>query len=180
LKKPITILIFGPKRYSHDPDHRHLENFGVIGDSTTAMRDPVFYRVHSQVDDMFQAHKAKLTPYSAQQLTFPGISIESLQCQQVQGRANSLNTFWQQSDVNLSRGLDFVPRGDVFARFTHLQHVPFTTTMNVNNQSGASRIGMARIFMAPRTGYNKQAMNYNQQRQFMIEIDKFIVQCKFL
>lgn len=30
--------------YSHDPDHRHLESFGVMGDSSTAMRDPVFYR----------------------------------------------------------------------------------------------------------------------------------------
>jgi tyrosinase len=164
--------------YSHDPDHRHLENFGVIGDSTTAMRDPVFYRVHAQVDDMFQAHKVKLNPYTVQQLTFPGISIASLQVQQNQGRANALNTFWQQSDVNLSRGLDFVPRGDVFARFTHLQHVPFNISMNINNNSGANRRGMARIFMAPRNGFNRQPMNFNDQRLFMIEIDKFIVQCE--
>lgn len=31
--------------YAHDPDHRHLESFGVIGDSSTAMRDPIFYRL---------------------------------------------------------------------------------------------------------------------------------------
>jgi tyrosinase len=24
--------------FSHDPDHRHLESFGVMGDSATAMR----------------------------------------------------------------------------------------------------------------------------------------------
>ena len=47
--------------YAHDPDHRHLENFGVIGDSTTAMRDPVFYRVHAQVDDMFHVKLRKKT-----------------------------------------------------------------------------------------------------------------------
>jgi tyrosinase len=165
--------------YSHDPDHRHLENFGVIGDSTTAMRDPVFYRLHAQVDDMFHAHKVKLNPYTAQQLTFPGITINSLQVQQNQGRANALNTFWQQSDVNLTRGLDFSPRGDVFARFTHLQHVPFTISLNVNNTSGSSRRGMARIFMAPKNGFNRQPMNFNEQRRVMIEIDKFIVQCKY-
>ena len=164
--------------YSHDPDHRHLENFGVIGDSTTAMRDPVFYRVHAQIDDMFQAHKVRLNPYTAQQLTFPGISIVSLQAQQTQGRANALNTFWQQSDVNLTRGLDFVPRGDVFARFTHLQHVPFTTSMNITNNGGADRRGMARLFLAPKTGFNRQALSFNEQRLFMIEIDKFIVQRK--
>lgn len=143
------------------------------------MRDPVFYRIHAQVDAMFQAHKMKLTPYAAQQLTFPGISINSLQVQQTQGRVNALNTFWQQSDVNLSRGLDFVPRGDVFARFTHLQHVPFTTTINVTNSSGAPRRGMARIFMAPKNGFNRQPLSFNEQRILMIEIDKFIVQCKF-
>lgn len=31
--------------YAHDPDHRYLESFGVIGDSSTAMRDPIFYRL---------------------------------------------------------------------------------------------------------------------------------------
>lgn len=90
--------------YAHDPDHRHLESFGVIGDSTTAMRDPVFYRVHTYVDDIFQMHKARLTPYSQQELTFPGVSITALQVSQAQGQANRLNTHWQQSDVNLTRG----------------------------------------------------------------------------
>lgn len=56
--------------YAHDPDHRHLESFGVMGDSTTAMRDPVFYKWHAYVDDMFQEHKERLTPYTAQQVCF--------------------------------------------------------------------------------------------------------------
>lgn len=54
--------------YIHDPDHRHLESFGVIGDSSTAMRDPVFYRWHAWVDDVFQEHKESLTPYTTQQV----------------------------------------------------------------------------------------------------------------
>ncbi|CRK98947.1 CLUMA_CG012103, isoform A [Clunio marinus] len=164
--------------YAHDPDHRHLENFGVIGDSTTAMRDPFFYRVHATIDDLFQAHKTRLTPYTAQQLTFPGITITGFQAQQTQGRANVLNTFWQQSDINMSRGLDFVPRGDVFARFTHLQHVPFTMTISVTNNSNAMRQGMVRIFMAPRNGFNGRPMAFNEQRLMMMETDKFIAQLR--
>lgn len=74
--------------------------------------------------------------------------------------------------------LDFLPRGDVFARFTHLQHVPFTITMSVNNASGTNRMGLARIFMAPKVGFNRQALSYNEQRLLMIEIDKFVVQCE--
>lgn len=40
-------------------------------------------------------------------------------------QANTLNTFWMQSDVDLSKGLDFSNRGPVYARFTHLNHRPF-------------------------------------------------------
>lgn len=29
--------------FCHDPDQRYLEEFGVMGDVTTAMRDPIFY-----------------------------------------------------------------------------------------------------------------------------------------
>jgi tyrosinase len=138
------------------------------------MRDPVFYQIHSYVDDLFQLHKAKLEPYSVQQLSFDGVVVESLQV----GAENVLNTFWQQSDVNMVRGLDFSPRGDVFARITHLQHEPFTTTIRVRNESAAMRAGTCRIFMAPKLGFTKKPMSFDEQRHLMIEIDKFIVQCE--
>lgn len=77
------------------------------------MRDPVFYKWHAWIDDIFQAHKATLTPYTAQQLTYPGISISAVQIGADGGRPNILNTHWQQSDLNLAKGMDFVPRGDV-------------------------------------------------------------------
>ena len=102
--------------YAHDPDHRHLESFGVMGDVATAMRDPVFYRWHSYIDDIFQEHKNKLPPYTRSQLTFDGISITGITVQPEDGPPNTFQTFWQQSDVDLSRGMDFVPRGNVFAR----------------------------------------------------------------
>lgn len=54
--------------FSHDPDHRHLEDSGVMGDVTTAMRDPIFYRWHSNVDNIFNKHKALLPPYNQQQV----------------------------------------------------------------------------------------------------------------
>ncbi|CAO1425734.1 unnamed protein product [Diamesa serratosioi] len=160
--------------YSHDPDHRHLESFGVMGDSATAMRDPVFYKWHAFVDSIFQIHKEKLTPYTAEQLNYPGITIGAIQVQADGGQANTFNTFWQQSDVDLSRGMDFVPRGNVFARFTHLQHVPYTISLQVNNDSGAQRQGMVRVFMAPKND-DKGPMAFKEQRLMMIELDKFVV-----
>lgn len=109
--------------YSHDPDHRHLESFAVMGDSATAMRDPIFYRWHAHIDDLFQQHKERLTPYTTDQLSFPGVTIQTIQLQPDNGRTNVINTHWQQSDINLAKGMDFVPRGDVFARFVLNHHV---------------------------------------------------------
>lgn len=103
--------------YAHDPDNRHRESFGVIGDSATAVRDPAFYRWHAYIDDHFQTHKKKLKPYTAEHLDYPdivasGISVKT----DGDEEDNVLRTFWQQSDVNLAQGLDFLPRGNVFAR----------------------------------------------------------------
>lgn len=164
--------------YVHDPDHRNLESFGIVGDPSTSMRDPVFYRWHAFVDDMFQQHKERLTPYTDQQLSFQGVSVSGAQIQPDNGPANTFQTYWQQSDVDLSRGMDFVPRGNVFARFTHLQHTNFQYQININNQTGAQATGMARIFLGPRFDERGTAMLLRDQRLLMIELDKFPVACK--
>lgn len=161
--------------YAHDPTHRHLESFGVIGDSATAMRDPVFYRWHAYIDDIFQEHKTRLPPYTLPQLNYDGVSVTGVQVSADGGQANVLSTFWQQSDLNLSRGMDFVPRGNVFARFTHLQHTPFTYTISVNNDSGVQRLGYVRIFLGPKNDERGRSMLFREQRLLMIEMDKFIV-----
>jgi Hemocyanin, copper containing domain len=44
------------------------ENMGVMGDSVTAMRDPIFYRWHKFIDSLFQQFKATLSPYTTQQV----------------------------------------------------------------------------------------------------------------
>lgn len=54
--------------FAHDPDYRHLEDFGVMGDVTTAMRDPIFYRWHAFIDSIFSKYKATLPSYSQQQV----------------------------------------------------------------------------------------------------------------
>ncbi|XP_043659474.1 phenoloxidase 2 [Drosophila teissieri] len=160
--------------YAHDPTSKHLESFGVMGDVSTAMRDPVFYKWHSYIDRIFQEHKSRLPAYTETQLNYSGVSITGIQVDTNGGRPNNLTTFWQQSDVDMSRGFDFLPRGNVFARFTHLQHLPFTYTISVNNDSGAQRFGYVRIFIAPKNDERGQPMLIRDQRSMMIELDKFV------
>lgn len=82
--------------------------------------------------------------------------------------------------MNLSRGLDFVPRGNVFARFTHLQHNDFSYAINVNNSTGTQQMGTCRIFMAPHNDEKGTAMLFRDQRLMMCEMDRFVVACKFI
>lgn len=164
--------------YAHDPDHRHLESFGVMGDTATAMRDPVFYRWHAFVDDVFQAHKEMLNPYTTAQLTFPNVTVTGFEVRGEGLDPNTFSTFWQTSDVNLARGLDFVPRGDVFARFTHLQHTDFNYTININNGNATQSLCTVRIFMAPKTDEKGLEMLFRDQRLLMIELDKFVAACE--
>lgn len=166
--------------YSHDPDNRYLEQFGVMGDVTTAMRDPIFYRWHSFIDTLFRRHKNRLTPYvPAQHFAFNGVTVSSVRVQvnQKNAPANTLLTFWQRAELNLGAGLDFGREGNVFASFTHLQHAPFTYNIQVNNAGGARR-GTCRIFLGPRSD-ERGPINFRDSQSLMVEMDRFQVQCKW-
>jgi Hemocyanin, ig-like domain. len=67
------------------------------------------------------------------QLGYSGITIRSVDIESPGAPNNELNTFWKKDDVDLSRGIDFTPRGNVFARFTHLQHTDFIYKIQVCN-----------------------------------------------
>lgn len=165
--------------FVHDPDNLHLEGTGVIGDIATSIRDPIFYRLHTFVDDLFEDYKKQLDPYTSKQLGFPGVTIEDVSVQEINGKAavNRLLTFWQRSQVDLGVGLDFGPSGNVLATFTHLQHAPYVYRINVMNDSQKVRKGTVRIFLAPIYYGSGEAIPFNQQRRYVIELDKFTVTC---
>ncbi|XP_017796958.1 PREDICTED: phenoloxidase 2-like, partial [Habropoda laboriosa] len=160
--------------YVHDPDHRYLESFSIMGDTATDMRDPIFYRWHAFIDDIFQEHKNTLPQYTVQQLDFSGVEIRDVRLTTNQQR-NILNTFWTKSDVDLSRGLDFTPRGAVLARFTHLNYAEFTYTIIVNNRNATRKRGTVRIYIAPKQDERGLPFTFRSQKNLMIEMDKFTV-----
>lgn len=89
-----------------------------IGESATAIRDPAFYRWHAFIDKFFQIHKEKFQPYNKQEIGNESIVISSMEVKTDGDVApNIFNTFWQQSDIDLSRGLNFMPRGSIYARY---------------------------------------------------------------
>ncbi|XP_023168266.1 phenoloxidase 2 [Drosophila hydei] len=165
--------------FAHDPDARHLEDFGVMGDVTTAMRDPIFYRWHGFIDSVFNKHKALLPVYDNAQLGFDGVSVTYVEARlgAANARPNTLLTYWQKSSANLAAGLDFGPVEDenITATFRHLQNAPFTYTFNVTN-AGARRTGTCRIFICPKVDERNQPLRLEEQRLMAIEMDKFTVE----
>uniref|UniRef100_A0A336MA48 CSON014281 protein n=1 Tax=Culicoides sonorensis TaxID=179676 RepID=A0A336MA48_CULSO len=162
--------------YAHDPNHKHLESFSLINEPATAMRDPMFYKWHAFIDDLFQEYKEQLQAYTQEQLTFPNIEVTAIEVQPTTGQKNTFQTFWSQSEVDFSRGLDFQPRGSVFVRFTHLNHTPFNYKFQIENRTGQTRLGMCRVYMAPKKDERGVNMLFRDQRVLLIEMDKFVVQ----
>ncbi|KRT79996.1 hypothetical protein AMK59_6390 [Oryctes borbonicus] len=161
--------------YIHDPKSKHLETFGVMGDLATTMRDPIFFRWHAFVDDVFQQFKGSLPRYTTDQLDYSGVTVTGVTLKTPNAPDNIFRTFWQESDVDMSRGLDFQERGSVFVRFTHLQHEPFSYSITVNNSNSAMREGTCRIYLSPTNDARGNPMRFNNQRLLFIEMDKFKV-----
>lgn len=109
------------------------------------------------------------------QLGFPGVEITDIGVQTPNQPANQISTFWTKSDVDLSRGLDFTPRGKILARFTHLNHADYTYRIVANNRNNAPRRGTVRIFIAPKQDERGLPYVFRDQKELMIEMDKFTV-----
>lgn len=112
------------------------------------------------------------------QLNFPGIVIKSIAVESG-NRKNVFQTFWQQSDVDLSNGMNFQPSGSIFVRFTHLNHLEFVYKIEVDNQSDGNKQGTCRIFLAPKFDERGKSWLFRDQKDMFIELDRFAVTCKF-
>ncbi|KAL7300488.1 hypothetical protein TKK_0006490 [Trichogramma kaykai] len=159
----------------HDPDNRYLENFSPIGDSTTAMRDPVFYRIHAFVDDIVNAMQSKLPPYTWKQLSFAGVRVSGVRIETPGENPNTLNTHWTRSEIDLSSGMDFAPREPVLVRVQHLNNAPFNYRIDALNYLYHDALVNVRIFMAPKLDEDGHPLPFEKQRRLMFEMDKFLV-----
>ncbi|XP_055605243.1 phenoloxidase 8-like [Uranotaenia lowii] len=163
----------------HDPKGTYLESFGVMGGTTTACRDPIFFRWHTFIDDVFRRHKNKLAPYSAAELIYSNIQVlkvvTKVQSSSQSAADNTLLTFWQRSQVDLGTGLDFGPTGSIFASFTHLQNAPFVYQIQVLNGESSPRLGTVRIYLLPTVNEKGTALSFEEQRKYSLELDTFKV-----
>jgi len=154
-----------------DPDGRFQENPGVMSDTSTSLRDPIFYRWHRFVDNIFQQYKATLHPYTREQLTFPGIKVLSTQVNSKQ--ANVVTTFLKEDKLDLSHGINFGTGHKVLVKYHHLDHEPFSLIINVENDTGSAKHATIRVFLGPKYDELGNRLEPDELRRLMIELDKF-------
>nr|CAC44751.1 hemocyanin subunit 3 [Cupiennius salei] len=155
----------------HDPDGRFQENPGVMSDTSTSLRDPIFYRWHRFVDNIFQQYKATLHQYTKEQLSFAGIKILSTQVNAKQ--ANVVTTYLKEDRLDLSHGINFGTGHKVYVKYHHLEHEPFSLIINVENNTGAAKHATLRVFLGPKYDELGNRLAPDEQRRLMIELDKF-------
>ncbi|XP_063875288.1 phenoloxidase 3-like [Scylla paramamosain] len=157
---------------AHDPDNLHQENLGVMSETATAMRDPVFYRWHKYIDDIFQEYKLTQPPYTTEELSLSSVEVVSVAVES-QGQKNQLFTGWSTQDFEASRGLDFNADKPVMMRLPHLNHHPFIYSIKVVNSGSLPKEVTVRIFMAPKLNERGVEMNFMEQRLLWVEMDRF-------
>ncbi|XP_059608144.1 phenoloxidase 2-like [Phlebotomus argentipes] len=153
---------------------KYLEQPGVMADTSTAMRDPVFYRWHKFIDNLLSEYKYTLAPYTDEQLACPGIKVDKVNLIVNQKYTKELCTFWQWDDVNMSLGLDFNGDGSepVYIRFCHINHEEFVYKINVTNSTDKPIKCTVRIFMFPVRNENGTNFEMDMFRRNAIEMDR--------
>ena len=163
----------------HNMGHTHIADMNqaggeaAIGKHETAFRDPVFFRWHKFIDDVFMEYKRSLGPYSDQDLSFPGVSVSFLELQ-TDGVpvANTAFTFTDHTASVRLGGLDFPGRPGTGVRvlYSRLAHMAFTVSLEVR----AARAGRAfvRLFLLPA---GVVVPRHTDITQVTIELDRFNV-----
>ncbi|GAB0089430.1 hypothetical protein DMENIID0001_039680 [Sergentomyia squamirostris] len=159
---------------SADPSSsKYLESPGVMADTATAVRDPIFFRWHKCIDDVFTNYKYTLPPYTAEELACPGIKIDKVNLIVNQKYVDELTTFWQWDDIDLAIGMDFARTSTdpLYIRFCHLNYEDFVYKINVTNSTTAPIECTVRLFMFPALNESGTPYTVDMFRRNAIEMD---------
>nr|AAA96966.2 hemocyanin subunit 6 [Metacarcinus magister] len=143
---------------------------GVLEHFETATRDPAFFRLHKYMDNIFREHKDSLTPYTKDELEFPGVKIDSISL------SNRLETYFEDFEYSLINAVDDttkvadVPISTIVKR---LAHKDFTVESVITNNNEHEVMATVRIFAWPMYDNNDVEFSFNDGRWNAIEMDKF-------
>ncbi|XP_034247491.1 phenoloxidase 2-like isoform X2 [Thrips palmi] len=161
--------------FAADPLHEYKESFALTSYITTVAKDPAFFNIHQLMDDLYEKYKIKLAPYSTDEVTpLPAVTLQSVSVRTAGlSQDNALRTYMQQTDLDVSMGLDYTPPGRQYARFTHLQHRRFDYVLQVLNNESQDRKVFVRLFLLMTEDENGSPLDLDFQRRFSMQLDTF-------
>ncbi|XP_063595789.1 hemocyanin subunit-like [Penaeus indicus] len=155
-----------------DPHGKYDLPPGVLEHFETATRDPSFFRLHKYMDNIFKEHKDSLPPYTQEELTFVGVSVENLS---VNGE---LETYFEDFEYNLINAVDDTEQiedVEISTYVPRLNHKDFSYNIDINNNKGDEALATVRIFAWPHRDNNGIEYSFDEGRWNAIELDKFWV-----
>lgn len=156
-----------------DPKGKYITNPGVMSDTATSLRDPIFYRWHRFIDNIFQQYKNRLPPYNKSQLGFTGMEVRNVSLDTEHVDPHVVHTTFTNSLLDITNSLPLGTNAVVKVKWPHLSHEHFDYKINVVNQSARVRPSTVRIFLAPVYDELGNEISLNDIRSLMIELDKF-------
>ncbi|XP_071956170.1 hemocyanin AA6 chain-like [Antedon mediterranea] len=158
-----------------DPDGRYKQAMGVMGATETAVRDPVFFRWHKYIDNLFVMHKNMLDPYSADDLGFKNIKLEEISVKVNDCDQNVLTTRMEYVNVDIYQSMyQGNPQQSLQVSVYRVNHDEFEYNMKVKNANSKNVKAAFRVFMAPSFDEHSDRFGLNEQRRLFIEMDKFV------
>ncbi|XP_063586493.1 phenoloxidase subunit 1-like [Penaeus indicus] len=152
-----------------------------MSEPVTSIRDPIFFRWHKHIDDLFETYKVSQRPYSRFELSLSGVQLVNAVLMDSPSEPNVLHTFFRTSVYDARFGIDFKKEESdadytpVVVRIRHLDHRPFSYLLQINNRLPTRKTVVVRIFMAPKEDKWGQPMTFSQQRRHWGEMDVFSV-----
>lgn len=155
-----------------DPTHKYGEDYGAMYDVATSLRDPIFFRWHKYIDDIFEEYKHTRPAYTQQELSWNDVQVSGVS---VDGaKLNKIITYLEEEIVPVGTGFSFSGNVPSKIKIRHLNHEDFTYNIQVVNNAGGPKKAVVRIFLAPRYDERGHQLDFDEQRRSVIELDKFV------
>jgi hypothetical protein len=166
-----------------DPTGMYNTHPGPMHSDQSAPRDPVFYRWHKFIDNLFEELRVNLEPHDLKDLQFPGVEVEQLNIKlepedyhkkRVDKPLDTKNHFYTYKEKK--KYVVYNTNNDqeaVKVKNARMDHIPYSYNMKVKNKNRGDAMVCFRVFLVPET--DEPVDNW---RTMFIELDKFVVNFK--
>ena len=179
----------------NDPSGMYQIPPGPMNYDQAAPRDPVFFRWHKFIDNLFEEHRSNLPSQNVRDLVFDGISIESFsvklepsdedkekleKCKVFSETENHFythmeNKWYKIYNSNATGEGDDSDYSSASVSQKSLNHIPFSYEIKVKNDNKNEQNIVFRIFLAPEIDEGEPLDHW---RRMFVELDKFVVSVK--